>query len=969
VSSADPSRRAGRGAGPFIPHPTAPILARLPLLPVEGAQNYGNGVLLEGRFLASRSLTEDRAPTARARHTDRAYLLRAQGRPTPHGVFAGVTLAEVVDGPARLHVGARHRARSNPSAAWLAGACAGLLEGPHAHEILEHLTLSAEGTATRRGDRWEVESERQDEPGGVQRCSVRATAATDLIMAVCAHGPATTDGVVGAVRHRWPQAPGSVIFDAIKCLIRYSFLITDLLPDDVSADPIGRLLTLVPVAHPARAPLVALRDALAAADAHAPGRPERLVALGTAQEHADRIYRVERPLTVDVAVDARIDIPNRLVADVVRVAEVLCRIAPRDDPAAEFYRRFVTQYGHHRYVPLLEAADPVTGIGPPAAQSPEAPAAPERMAVLGALVSAAVANRALEVELDEAAIAALAHDEMTPPHTAEVYVRLVADSAQAADRGDVRAVVTGCVSTAGSTLGRFASLLGHHHTEPGPGQALPAELVVHPRRASAQTVALPAGFAAHRIPIGVPAGGEHDLRLDELLLVSDGDRALVWSAALDRQVLPVLYARLAAHLLPPVARLLYLLGQAGSRPWHTWSWGAAAHGPFQPRITYRGTILSSARWTLPPTLVDAARDIDRWKDELDDWRSRAIPAPPCTVLTDDADRWLPLTLDHPADRELLRRYVRRGVSAVIEPPGGAGVHAAVATGPHGRQIVELVIPVLRRADPPTPPQRARAPMRARGAGLFHPGGPWLSLAVPAPPHLQDDLLLRLADLAHDLNEHWDSWFWLRYHTTELGHHLRVRFHGHPEVLGGRILPALADWTTAMYEQHLAGRMLIESYEQEIERYGGPPAIEYAERVFAADSQIVLALLLKTIDQRIAAAAHTAATIAHTVAGGDRAALAGRQLDRNARQTMNRLRAAVRAANLASAGPPPGGEEMFGALHEGLTTYRNTVPAHLRNSCASSLIHMHANRAMPATEDEPLIRALAADLIARRDRNW
>jgi thiopeptide-type bacteriocin biosynthesis protein len=965
VTPARTLERASRRAGPFSVHPTAPILARLPLLPTEGGEDYGTALLREGMFLASRSLGEDRTPTAQARHTVRAYELRARGRPTPHGVFAGVALAEVVDGPARLKVGAGHQARSNPSATWLAATCTDLLQGPHALQILRRLALTTESTAVRRGDRWEVESELADDHNrrGVERCTVRATAATDLIMAVSTGG-ATTGAVLDAVRSRWPQVPESVVLDTITNLIQCGFLIADLLPDDVSVDPIGRLLTVLPLTHPTRTPLAELRDALAMADTHIPGRPERLAALRAARDLADRIHRVDRPLTVDVALDARIDLPTAVVTDAIRAAEVLWRIAPQHDPTAEFRARFAERYGHHRYVPLLEAADPVTGIGLPGPQQRETGDAPGRGAVLGSLIAAALADRAVEVELDEPMITALTVQERTPPRTAEVHLRVVANHSQPAGQAGLRGVVTGCASTAGATLARFASLLDHHHTEPDHGQTLTAELAVRPRSAAAQTVALPAGFAAYRIPIGIPGGGPHDLPLEDLLLLCDGGRVLVWSAALDRQVVPVLYARLAPHLLPPPAHLLHLLGQADSQPWHTWSWGAAGNGPFQPRVRYRGTILSSARWTLPPALIDTAGNIERWESELDRWRTHTIPAPPATVLTDDADRCLPLTLDHDADRELLRRYVRRGVRAVIEPPGGAHADGAVATGPHGQHLAELVIPVMQRADPPAHPHGAALPARACGDGLFHTGGPWLSLAIPTAPHLQDELLLRLADLAEDLAKHWDSWFWLRYHTTALGHHLRVRFHGRPDILGGRILPAVGGWTETMNAQRLAGRMIIESYEQETERYGGPGAIEHAEHVFAADSQLVLALLPETADHRIAAAAHTAATITRIVADGDRAALDGHHLDRTARQTMNRLRPGVRAADATPTGTGPNDGELVAALHERLTAYHDTLPAHLRTTCASSLIHMHANRALPVAADERLIRGLAADLIAR-----
>ena len=224
--------------------------------------------------------------------------------------------------------------------------------------------------------------------------------------------------------------------------------------------------------------------------------------------------------------------------------------------------------------------------------------------------------------------------------------------------------------------------------------------------------------------------------------------------------------------------------------------------------------MSPARWTLSQALIDVAGDADRWETELDRWRTDIVLAPPPTVLTEDDDRQLPLTLDRSDDRQLLRRHVRRGLTGVTELPGGHDTTSAVTAGPHGRHLTELVIPVIRHAGPAASRHHAAPPARARGEGLFHPGGPWLSLAIPTPPHLQDELLR-------------------------------------------------------------------------------PP-------VRAADTDD---------DQR------------------------------------------------------PGGSELLLALHDRLTAYRDVLPAHLRATCASSLIHMHANRALPSADDEPLIRALAADLVA------
>jgi thiopeptide-type bacteriocin biosynthesis protein len=939
-------------------------LARLPLLPAEHAPADGGGLLREGMFLASRQLGGDIPSAGQMALTARGYELRARFRPTPHGVFAGVTFARLSGEPALLRLGERHRARSNPSGAWLSAVCGLLLDGPDGSSVLRCLTLTANNTALRRGDRWEGEAQVDAGHADLNRVMVRATEAVDLIMNVC--GLATSAGdVLAEVAARWPQAPEQMVAEAISGLVRHGFLLTDLLPADVSNDPVGHLLSRLPDTHPMCARLAEVRRLLAAADGHRPGAAARLEMLSAARDLADEVCVVDRPLTVDVAVDGDLTVPVAVARQAADAASVLWRIADQQGLIEAYHQRFLHRYGPHRFVPLLEAADPVIGIGidvDPQHVEPSPEVTP-RTAVLTGLITRAAARHEIEVMLDEQTIAALAEPAAagTPPRSAEVYVRLVAGSLHDLEEGRLRVVVgAGGSQNAGSTPARFVSLLGHSHNEPQTDGALVAELLVRPRTAAAQTLAPPAGFTQHRIAVGVPCG-EGDLPLTDLQLVSDGTCMAVWSASQDRQVIPVLYSRLTAGLLPPLARLLQLLGHAGTRPWQTWSWGSVGGGPFQPRVRYRDAILSPARWTIPAALTSAARDQKKWDTELDLWRSNVVPGLPGIVVTDDADRHLPLDLGLDTDRALLRRYVRRGLTAVTELPGGDGAIQAVATGPLGRHVVELAIPLTRRTDPPAPVHRAHLPPRLFSEGLFLPGGPWLSLAITTPIHCQDELLAGLVSLAAELKEDWDSWFWLRYRTPELGPHLRVRFLGEPATLGGRVLPAVSNWVSTMTRRRLSGGLTIEPYDQEIERYGGTSAIRNAENVFAADSQLALALLTGDDDQRLTAAALTAVTIARIVAPNDLSTLHGRHVDRATHQRLSRLRPHVRAAGSR---PPNLPREPWVGLLDTLAAYRDILAPARRASCASSLIHMHANRVLTTADDEPLMRALAADLLSR-----
>ena len=85
----------------------------------------------------------------------------------------------------------------------------------------------------------------------------------------------------------------------------------------------------------------------------------------------------------------------------------------------------------------------------------------------------------------------------------------------------------------------------------------------------------------------------------------------------------------------------------------------------------------------------------------------------------------------------------------------------------------------------------------------------------------------------------DLWFFIRYVDPQ--NHLRVRFGGEPARLREIIdwLPELLD---PLLEEGRISRWQLDTYEREVERYGGPEGMEISERIFHADSEAVLASL-------------------------------------------------------------------------------------------------------------------------------
>jgi thiopeptide-type bacteriocin biosynthesis protein len=83
------------------------------------------------------------------------------------------------------------------------------------------------------------------------------------------------------------------------------------------------------------------------------------------------------------------------------------------------------------------------------------------------------------------------------------------------------------------------------------------------------------------------------------------------------------------------------------------------------------------------------------------------------------------------------------------------------------------------------------------------------------------------------------WFFIRYNDPQ--NHLRVRFGGEPVRLR-----EIIDWLPELLDPLLAegriSRWQLDTYEREVERYGGPEGMEIAEQIFHADSEAVLAVV-------------------------------------------------------------------------------------------------------------------------------
>ena len=93
----------------------------------------------------------------------------------------------------------------------------------------------------------------------------------------------------------------------------------------------------------------------------------------------------------------------------------------------------------------------------------------------------------------------------------------------------------------------------------------------------------------------------------------------------------------------------------------------------------------------------------------------------------------------------------------------------------------------------------------------------------------------------------DKWFFVRYSDPEP--HLRLRLCSSTAAIRNEVLPNISGWVQELADSHSLSRCMFDTYDREIERYGGIESIDLVEAIFYEDSKFVddlLTILLSNI---------------------------------------------------------------------------------------------------------------------------
>ena len=333
---------------------------------------------------------------------------------------------------------------------------------------------------------------------------------------------------------------------------------------------------------------------------------------------------------------------------------------------------------------------------------------------------------------------------------------------------------------------------------------------------------------------------EYQIHLSDLYVWVEGQHVKLWSKRLNKQIIPRLSCahNYSSHSLSAYKFLCMLQHQDG-RPINFSMPQSTSRHSFVPRIMLDNLVLSEKTWRvdrkhLQEVFIDGQLDLDKLNTLFTTYQ---LDTQVCYAMFDNI---LQLDLRNSDMFEILLAETKGQTKVELKEVLSSSFSSRVRDEFGHHYNNEIIVPFRNTqakvhkhfVDEPLANISA-LPIKRR----FSAGSEWLSLKIYSGNSLVEQLLSeKLLPLIESNKNLFNKWFFIRYSDPDW--HIRVRFHGEPNILCGELLPLLNNLLDQMIESGELHKVELMTYEREVERYGGPESIGLVESLFMYDSSLV-----------------------------------------------------------------------------------------------------------------------------------
>lgn len=526
----------------------------------------------------------------------------------------------------------------------------------------------------------------------------------------------------------------------------------------------------------------------------------------------------------------------------------------------QYHEKFLERYGNHRIVPVADLLNEEVGLGVPSHYENQQTEQKELSAEEKSFRNWLHANYVETLYKQGQEI--LLTDELVERFTSkakfktampslDLYVEVIADSAQHVEKGEFKLLHTSQTWQGGSTLGRFYDVLDKNNKQTFHNffnEEQKRNAGIH----FVESSYLPPLLHSYNVSVHPPfrkeiidfsPSGKSSLSTESFYVGADEQGFFLTSKKGDTEFFVTQGNLLNHSFAPHFLRFIRDASRSRYQLFLPFRWRELSDMPFVPRLRYGKTIASAAQWNVTLERL-SCKDSDsletfiqlfsKWADQ---WKM------PKFIYLSHEDYKLLLNRFHTSSLTVLRRELKnKKMISLVEKIGQE--QGQWLTSSKGKHTAEFTISFFRKESRAVVQKKYPEHLETTSQVRWKlPGSEWLYLKMylssEKQGHFLTHELLPFTDFLLK-NKLIENWFFIRYKDPKT--HLRVRFFGIKEKLIVQLLPYLERWTSQLVQEGKIREVKYESYEREIERYGGVESIQQAEELFCQDTQTVLNLL-------------------------------------------------------------------------------------------------------------------------------
>lgn len=272
----------------------------------------------------------------------------------------------------------------------------------------------------------------------------------------------------------------------------------------------------------------------------------------------------------------------------------------------------------------------------------------------------------------------------------------------------------------------------------------------------------------------------------------------------------------------------------GLSHWSLFPWDILAQEKvYIPEISFEGITIATAQWNLSmirEQLLTKNKFIDK-KVIFDNFRKTYKV--PNDIILKYADNELRLDLSMDDDLEILFKNIKKYVYVSLrEIEKGESIFKEYL----GNYNAEIVVPIIKEIDR-NESHETNLIFKNEIKRTYLPFCDWLFLKLYGPKERQNELLGYWSNYFANIlprNYNQPKMFYMRYYDTN--DHIRMRVNSRSfENNFSLYLSVVRDLLPMLIEKGIVSDIEVSSYKPEVNRYGGPNLIHYAEEIFCKES--------------------------------------------------------------------------------------------------------------------------------------